>query len=566
MNTADLQAITPERLRRLSEDELRALVVDVSVAQQIDRKENQLYYYRPASDGVIPIHQSRGRITGIGGGNGSSKTSSALVELAIHATGVVPFALRGVTDWSKKLRGPVRIRVVCENLTTVLGPILLPMLKWNHWTGVDAPGGDRGHWGWIPRDCLIDGDWDRSWTEKSRMLRTLYRHPENPDEVVGESIWVFNSYDQDPKDFASGDYHFVLLDEPPPLPIFRENQARTMRVNGRILMAMTWPDDPTINVDWIFDEVYEPGRPGPKRDETIDWIEISSLENRNLMTEAVTAQAERWDKRTRDVRIHGRPIRFTNRVHPLFSEEQEFYCFACGDRVLVTTAGRCRQCDGTDVEAFQHVEEFDHSPSWPVIWVVDPHPRKPHMSIYVAVTPSNELWQVAELQAAVDPSALRVQCDELEQELQLDVRLRLMDPRMGGQPAGANRERNWLQEFAHAGLPCDPADPSDVGRGLLDEYLRPDFDTRRPRARVHARCPNTIQQMKRFMWDDWRHNLDKSQKQRPKDKWDDYPACWRYVMNAKPDHEGLTYGHRVLRGSRRAAPTGSKRRRRGRRR
>lgn len=555
MRTTDLTALTPERVGKLDEEEFNALLLELAGAQQLDRKENQLYYYRPASAAVVPIHQSRGRITGIGGGNGSSKTSSALVELIIHATGIVPYSLRGVTDWSTKLRGPVRCRIVCENLTTVLGPILMPMLKWYHWSGVDAPGGDRGHWGWIPRNCLIDGDWDRSYDAKSRLLRVLYRNPLNPDEVQGESMIVFNSYDQDPKDFASGDYHFVLLDEPPPLPIFRENQARTMRVNGRILMAMTWPDDPSLNVDWIFDEVYEPARQGNPK---IEWLEISSLENRFLMTEAVQEQHDAWDQRTRDVRIHGKPIRFSNRVHPLFTESREFYCFACGQTAILTEANLCRQCGGSDLEPYQHVQEFELDHSWPVIWVVDPHPRKPHMSIYVVVTPTNDLWQIGELEGACDPSTLKLMCDEFESQFSLDVRMRLMDPRMGGQPSGASRERTWLEEFAHAGLDCQPADSSDVGRGEFDEYLRPDFELRRPRVLIHPRCENTILQLKRFMWEDWAGRVDKSQKQTPKAKYDDYPACWRYVMNCKPDFDALIYGHQMVSASRRVRKHGKR--------
>lgn len=549
----DLSEVTPEMIRNLSSDALRALMVDVLGAQQVDRKEHQLLYYKPASERVVAIHQSNARITGIGGGNGSSKTSSALVELVTLATGVIPYSLRGVVDWSKKMRGPIRCRIVVEDLTTVLEPILLPMLRWYHWTGVDAPGGEKGHWGWIPRSSLIDGDWDRSWSEKNRMLRLLYRNPENLEEIQGESTIVFNSYDQRAKNFASGDYHIVLLDEPPPLAIFRENQARTMRVNGRIIMAMTWPDDPAFNVDWIFDEVYERARPGPHKDPQIDWIEISSRENRFIMTESIEAQSARWDARTRASRIEGQPIRFANRVHELFSDEREFWCFACGKRVLLTSEDplTCRECAGNDVVAFQHVEEFELEHSWPVLWVVDPHPRKPHCSIYVAVSPEGDLWQVGEIHAAVDPSTLRVLCDQFESDFRLDVRRRLMDPRMGGQPADAKRERTWLQEFAHAGLPCEPADPSDVGRGLVNEYLKPDFDTRRPRIRIHPRCEQTVLQMKRFMWDDWKTNEDKSQKQTPKPKYDDYPACWRYVMNAKPEFDSLVYGHRVISASRR---------------
>ena len=41
---------------------------------------------------------------------------------------------------------------------------------------------------------------------------------------------------------------------------WRENEARVMRVDGRMMLAMTWPDDPSINVDWLYNEVYEPIR------------------------------------------------------------------------------------------------------------------------------------------------------------------------------------------------------------------------------------------------------------------------------------------------------------------
>lgn len=564
--SAELPHLTHEELRALPPDALRALMVDVLGAQQADRKEHQLLYYKPASDGVLPIHQSTAKILGIGGGNGSSKTSSALVELVTCATGVVPYSLRGALDWKRKLRGPIRCRIVVEDLTAVLEPTMLPFLRWYHWMGVDAPGGDRGHWGWIPRDCLIDGEWDKSWDPKSRMLRLYYRNPDCYEEIQGESIIVFNSYDQRAKNFASGDFHLVLLDEPPPLSIFRENQARTMRVNGRIIMAMTWPDDPSFNVDWIFDEVYERGRPGPHKDPDIEWVEINSLENRFIMRESIEWQAEHFDARTRASRIAGKPVRFANRVHALFTDTPEWWCFACGKQILLAREEppTCRECDGTDVESFSHVHEFEHRRAWPVLWVVDPHPRKPHMSIYVAVAPDGELWQVGELEAAVDPSTLKMLCDQYEAEHGLDVRQRLMDPRMGGQPADAKRERSWLEEFAHAGLHCEPAGASDVGRAEFDEYLKPDAQTRTPRVHIHARCERTILQMKRFMWDDWKGTDDKAQKQSPKAKYDDYPACWRYVMNAKPDFSRLVHGYRTLAASRRSSrgPRGEQRRKR----
>lgn len=522
--------------------------MDALNSVRTDRKENQLYYYKPASERVYDVHRSTRRITGVGGGNGSSKTESCLVELLIHATGVVPFSLRDIgIDWKRKLRGPIQARMVCENLTTVLQPIILPKMRWSHWTGLDEQGGERGHWGWIPRACLRDGQWDRSWSEKNRMLTLYYRDPEDFNTILGESTIQFMSYDQDPSDFESGDLHLVMLDEPPPLRIFRANEARTMRVAGRILMAMTWPDDPSINCDYIFDEIYEPAKQGSKQ---IDWIEISTLENRYLNQESIKAQSERWDDRMRAVRIFGRPIRFSNRIHREFTDTQDWYCFQCGE-TCIEHEGRCFKCRGDDIVQFCHVQDFELDPSWPIIWCLDPHPRKPHMSAYFAIDPENEIWQLAELECAGSPSDMKNMCDQFEADFRLNVKQRLMDPRMGNSPSSAKqREATWQDEFNQAGLPCELADPSDVGRGLVDEYLKPDPDTRRPRIHIHPRCKNTILQFKRFMWDDWRLSDDRDIKQVAKQKYDDYPALYRYLLNSRPNFRGLAFGYRTIRATR----------------
>jgi hypothetical protein len=160
----------------------------------------------------------------------SSKTEACLAEMVMCMTGQIPISLQDEIKPKDKLRGPINCRIVCESLTTVLHPIILPKLQWWKWTGVDQPGGEKGHWGWIPRDCLIGGDWSKSWSEKYRMLRVLYRDPLQQNRVIGESTLQCMSRDQDASDFASGDYHMILHDEPPTHAIWRENQARTMRV------------------------------------------------------------------------------------------------------------------------------------------------------------------------------------------------------------------------------------------------------------------------------------------------------------------------------------------------
>jgi len=524
----NLDEISYGTLIHMRKGQLIDLATQVMKMHQEDRQERQLLYYQPWGAN-LPIHLSDAHTVGVGGGNGSSKTETCLVEMVSQATGVIPNSLRDYDVVRDRFRGPINCRVVCESLTTVLHPIMLPKLKWWQWTGVDAPGGSRGHWGWIPRDCLIGGSWEKSWSEKLRMLRMLCRDPNDYNKVLGESTIQFMSVDQDPSDFASGDFHMVLHDEPPNLGIWTENQARTMRVNGRMFLAMTWPDDPAIPVDWLFDEVYEPGCPGPNKSPDVEWINLYTTDNPHLDQTAVSKQMNQWSEETKNVRIFGKPIRFSNRIHPFFTDSYQTWCFRCG-KAVTALEGLCGACESSRTTRYCHVEDFEVQP-YPTVFLLDPHPRKPHMFQWIQTSPWDDYQQVAEGEIDGDPNEVASYAFRLEEELRLDVTFRIIDPNMGRSPAGAKRNVTWQDEFAAAGLYCDLADDSDVGRGRFNEFCKPDEDTMAPRLRIHSRCNRTIFQLKRYTWDDYKRHLEKGQKQQAKTINDDFPTLWKYFMN-----------------------------------
>lgn len=540
----NLHELDNEKLSKLSEEDFRKLLADVAKFQADDIKENQLLYYRPVSEIAKSTHASTAHIVGIGGGNRSSKTETHLAELLTLCTGVVPLSIRGTYPLTK-LRGPVQARIICESLTTVLHPIMLPKLQWWRWSGADTPGGQRGHWGWIPRTSLIDGSWDKSWSEKIRLLRVYCRDPENPDRILGESTIQFMSHDQDPTDFSSGDCHVVLFDEPPKYAIFRENQARVMAVKGRLLLAMTWPDDPSIPVDWLFDEVYDKAQPGPMKDPEIEWYEFATTDNPNIDQGAVQKQMGSWSSQTQQVRIYGKPLRFSNRIHPLFTDTPTGWCFKCGTEAYIEE-NKCAKCQSGEVTTYCHVEDFQYQSSWPVIFLLDPHPRKPHMMSWVAIDPYDDLWQVADLHVDGHPTEVRLAVDDLERRLGMRVAQRMMDPNMGASAPGVDRGVTWADEFRTAGLSCWLADDSDVGRSRVNEYLKPDKRTLRPRLHIHPRCSDTIFQMKRYCWAEHKQSLEKEQKQIPKDRYDDHPTLLKYALNMNPSFSLLKLGAPVI--------------------
>lgn len=521
------------------------LVGKVLEQQQVQHREKQLRFYQPVSAAARKLHESKARRIGVFGGNRASKTDTCLAELSVLGTGVVPLSLRHI-DWDAKFRGPRRMRVVVQSLTTTLHPTILPKLQYWRWNGDDVPGGVKGHWGWIPRDCLIGQSWEKSWSEKLRTLTVLYRDPKRPEKVLGESTFQFLSKDQDASDFASGEFHDILHDEPPTLAIWRENEARVMSVGGRLLLAMTWPDDPAIAVDWIFDEVYERGQPGPGKDPEIDCITLHTLDNPNIDQAAIAIQARAWSPEITQVKIYGQHMRFSNRIHPLFTSSDVWWCYGCQKSTFLDGKGACVRCQGATLSLLNHVKTVEPNRN-PAVFALDPHPRKPHMFLWIQVTPEDDFQQIAEGECDGDPGEVKAICDRIEHDLGITVAKRLIDPNMGRSPSGARRGITWQDEFDRVGLVCDLADDSDPGRGRLNEHLKPDPRTQRPRVKIDPTNQNTIRQLLRYRWDDHRQRLEKDLKQRPNAKDDDFPTLWKYVMNDEPTFAMLREPYRIIR-------------------
>ncbi|MGE0373005.1 MAG: LAGLIDADG family homing endonuclease [Gammaproteobacteria bacterium] len=498
-------------------------------------------------------HPAHCYITGDGVIVSNSKSDTCLAEISALTTGIIPDS---VPELREKFRGPINVRIVVESITTTLHNIILPKLRWNKWSGVSEPGGEKGHWGWIPMTSLIEQQWEKSWSEKTRTLRVLCRDPDNWNVVLGESTWQFMSHDQDPSDFASGDFHIILHDEPTKHAIWVENQARTMRVNGVMMLAMTWPDDPAIPVDWIFDEIYEKAQPGPMKSPHHAWIELSTRENRNLDQRSIAIQALNWNATVRATRLEGRPIRFSNRIHPLFTDSAAWWSFQAGKQIEpeYNDAGQpvCPETGSLDVVEFSHVEEFDPSRTYPTIFVLDPHPRKPHMFFWAQVTPEDDYDIVLEGELSGTTREIYEYVTSLEASYGLQIRQRIMDPNMGMQAAAASRSREttWQEEFANDGLFCDLASDTDVGRSRINDYLQPDRYTLRPRIRFASRCEMAIWQMKRYCWDDHKRTLDRDLKQTPKTKYDDYPTMLKYLLNLRPEFRSMLQGPQVIKRSR----------------
>ena len=558
MNTGELLAL----VKTGTDAQIRAAVAaDPSILDRLadevleDRKRFQLAYYTLANPMAKRVHETLAREVAIVGGNRSSKTDTMMAELAIRMTGRVPEALRATYPVEKFGSLPIRARVVCNSLTDTLEPVIKPKLRWDQWNGVGDPNDGRGHWGWIPQHCLAGGTWEKAYSEKYRTLAvnvdsTWVGADGSTRSLRGTSKCQFLSYDQDLTAFSGSSMHWVGHDELPPADIYRENRLRTLDVRGSIYTAFTPPDEigmSRADVGWFYDEVYEAGLQGRPGFETIRLF----TENNSILDAAAIADLmSKLTDEQRAVRLHGEFLHLTGVIYSLFMHGSATWCFKCQKRITMV-AGGCISCKGDDVVEFAHVVDPHPIPTnWPIVMVIDPHPRKKDAIGWFAITPSDDIVMVAEAEADGTAADVKRVIDDVERSHRLLVRKRLMDPNIATE-TNDKMGRGWTIRKAYddVGIRCDMAnDEINAGIQNVQELLKPDRATRRPRFRAFNTCQKFIYGMRHWSWDEHVRANDKEPKEKVRDKAKDFPDLIRYLANDRPSYSKYALGAQIVRG------------------
>lgn len=212
------------------------------------------------------------------GGNRSGKTTGGVTEGIWRASCTHPYRP------DLNALGPTRGRVIAVDFVNGVEKIIFPQYKQ-----------------WVKPSMLRGGSWD---TAYEKVTRTL--HFENGSTIE------FMSYDQDVDKFAGTSRHWVHFDEEPPYPIYAENMARLIDVEGDYWMTMT----PLEGINWVYDDLYENNVNNPDGD--VEVVEINTLENPYLKNSAIESFLDSVDEENVTARVKGGFVTAGGKIYKTF--------------------------------------------------------------------------------------------------------------------------------------------------------------------------------------------------------------------------------------------------------
>lgn len=288
------------------------------------KKTNPFYYYRPSTgdltpegrqlvsefinerdlpaklDGAIHAHASKADLVGVCGGNQSSKTTTGTINDLIKATGEMPLSLVGVAEHRISSKRYNRIRITCEDYTRGILNHNLPTIQ-----------------RWVPREYLIDGKFERSWSDKRNTLTLI---DPKTKEMRAEVEYMSNQADV--KTFQGPPVDRLRYDEEPRRDIFEENLLRFVTSDKLdIELDMT----PTNGITWVHDELFEENRePGSfLSGKTTEWFKLCSATNPKANLTVLREILKRIkDYETRKMRILGEWISLSGLIYGRYFKQR----------------------------------------------------------------------------------------------------------------------------------------------------------------------------------------------------------------------------------------------------
>lgn len=271
-----LKRLSPIQLAK-QVDEINAMVAAKEKEFEVLKESDPFWFYEPTRpavsesqaqflreflrpqdiptrlDSAVDVHACTANIIGVSGGNQSSKTTTCTIEDLIKACRKLPLSLRGIYPESKlPTKKFNRIRIVCEDYQNGILKHNLPNLR-----------------RWTPRDYLIDGQWNKSWSAEKMQLTLI--HPEEKQICATIELMTNNA---EVGTFQGPPIDRVRYDEEPRENIFDENLLRFVTSDHLdIAFGMT----PTNGLSWVYDRLWNKDAVQGKN--SVQWFQLCSISN-----------------------------------------------------------------------------------------------------------------------------------------------------------------------------------------------------------------------------------------------------------------------------------------------
>lgn len=374
-------------LEKMTDDELRSLVCEVGAVVQdlgekvkVAKKADPYWFYQPSTgklppqgeellreflkpedipdqlDGQVHVHASRADIVGVAGGNQSSKTTTGTINDLIKSTGVLPPSLVGIADHRIPNKRPNACRVVCEDYRHGVLNHNLPTLQY-----------------WVPREFLIEGRWDHSWSEMKQSLTLV---DPKKRELTGTIEYMTN--EQRKETFQGPPKDRIRYDEEPREAIYDENMQRF--VTGERI-DVEFDMTPTHGMSWLYDRLFVEER--TDAGQKIEWFKLCTATNpcANLMVVREICKRIK-DYKTLKMRLLGEWISlsgliygkyFSRRIHVIPPEK---FGLAAGQYLRCSCKHVMNGGGSTIPNATWHEPNCPFL-EWLMVLGLDPHETKP---------------------------------------------------------------------------------------------------------------------------------------------------------------------------------------------
>ncbi|MCB1195009.1 terminase family protein [bacterium] len=432
-----------------------AALLDAEIVRK--NREEKIAFFVPYDKQKRFIH-SPAPVKAFIGGNRSGKTTAGAVDVILECIGQHPLQQTGV-----RKQPPVFWRVVCVDFMNGIEKIILPKIK-----------------EWMPARFLINGDWRKSWKERTHTLT-----------LANGSQIEFMSAQQDREKFQGTSRDGVWIDEEVDKGIWQECRMRLLDAAGRSILTMT----PVNGMSWVYDDIYM--RAG---DPDIEVVVASTHENPHIDPVQIDAIAGGLTEEEQRVRLHGEFISWHGLIYKEFTDRPPHV-----------------------------IAPFEIPADWTRYIGIDPHLRTPTAAVFAACSNDGDIYVYDELfmEGLISEIAAAIK----EKQAGVDVFSAVIDP--------ASKQPNPVSgvsvrdEFARCGVFAKDA-KKDVGVGInrVREYLKCDPVYNKPRLFVFDTCRQLRYEFMHYIWDD----SSDTTRQMPRKKNDHLLDCLRYIIMEEPSY------------------------------